>query len=73
MSCGVSHRGGLDPALIWLWRKLVATAPIIPLALETPYVMVAVLKKKKNNSQNGLLILLLGLISSEIKFIPWSG
>ena len=26
VSCGVGHRGGLDPALLWLW--LAAVAPI---------------------------------------------
>jgi len=27
----------LDPALLWLWRRPVATAPIQPLAWEPPY------------------------------------
>ena len=38
MSCGVGHRPGLDPELLWLWlwRRLVATAPIQPLAWEPP-------------------------------------
>ena len=36
MSCGVGHRRGSDPALLWLWRRLVATAPIGPLAWEPP-------------------------------------
>ena len=37
MSCGVGCRRGLDPALLWLWRRPVATAPIGPLAWEPPY------------------------------------
>ena len=37
MSCGVGCRRGSDLALLWLWRRLVATAPIRPLAWETPY------------------------------------
>ena len=37
MSCGVGHRRGSDPALLWLWRGPVATAPIQPLAWEPPY------------------------------------
>ena len=37
MSCGVGRRRGSDPALLWLWRKPVATAPIRPLAWEPPY------------------------------------
>ena len=32
MSCGVGHRRGSDPVLLWLWRRLVATALI-----ESPY------------------------------------
>ena len=28
MSCGVGCRCGLDPLLLWLWHRLVATAPI---------------------------------------------
>ena len=35
MSCGVGCRHGWDPAL--LWYRLVATAPIRPLAWEPPY------------------------------------
>ena len=37
MSCGVGRRHGSDPALLWLWRRLAATAPIRPLAWEPPY------------------------------------
>ena len=37
VSCGVGCRRGLDPALLWLWRRLVATALIQPLAWESPY------------------------------------
>ena len=34
-SCGVGHRHGSDPALLWLWPA--AAAPIGPLAWEPPY------------------------------------
>jgi len=37
VSCGVGRRRGSDPALLWLWRRPVATAPIQPLAWEPPY------------------------------------
>ena len=37
MSCGVGHRRGSDPVLLWLWRRLVAAAPIRPLAWEPLY------------------------------------
>ena len=37
MSCGVGRRRCSDPALLWLWCRPVATAPIGPLAWEPPY------------------------------------
>ena len=37
MSCGVGCRRGSDPALLCLWRRPGATAPIRPLAWEPPY------------------------------------
>ena len=39
MSCGVGCRLGSDPALLWPWCRLAATAPINPLAWEPPYAM----------------------------------
>ena len=50
MSCGVGHRRGLDPALLWLWRRLEATAPIRPLAWEPPYAVGVALKRKKKKN-----------------------
>ena len=50
MSCGVGCRCVADPALLWLWRRLAATAPIRPLAWELPYAMGAALKKQKNKN-----------------------
>ena len=50
MSCGVGCRRGLDPTLLWLWRRPVATAPTGPLAWEPPYAAGAAqetAKKKK--------------------------
>jgi len=47
MSCGVGHRCGSDLVLLWLWCRLVATAPIQPLAWETPYATGAALEKAK--------------------------
>ena len=37
VSCGVGCRCGLDPTLLWLWSRLVATALIRPLGWEPPY------------------------------------
>ena len=45
MSCGAGRRRGLDPPLLWLWRRPVATAPIGPLAWEPPYAAGAALEK----------------------------
>ena len=47
MSCGVGHRCGLDPMLLWLWRRLEAAAPIQTLAWEPPYATRVVLKRPK--------------------------
>ena len=47
MSCGVGHRRGSDPELLWLWCRPAATAPIQPLAWEHPYAVGAALEKAK--------------------------
>ena len=47
MSCGVGHRRGLDPELLWLWRRPAAAAPIQPLAWKLPYATDVFLKSKK--------------------------
>ena len=47
VSCGVGCRCGSDPALLWLWCRLAAAAPIQPLAWEPPYATGAALKKQK--------------------------
>ena len=57
MNCGVGCRCSSDPALLWLWRRPVAIAPIGPLAWEPPHTMGAAQemakkdkkKKKKDN------------------------
>ena len=41
-------RLGLDPTLLWLWRRLAATAPIRSLAWEPPYAMGTALEKAKS-------------------------
>ena len=47
MSCGLGCRHSLDLALLWLWHRPEATAPIRPLSWEPPYAMGAALKKNK--------------------------
>ena len=49
MSCGAGQRCGLDPALLWLWCRPAATAPVQPLAREIPYETGMALKKSKKN------------------------
>ena len=57
MSCGVGHRLGSDPALLWLWRRPVATAPIRPLAWEPPHAMGVAqeMAKRQKKICNGIL------------------
>ena len=43
----MGHRYGSDPALLWLWLRPVATAPIGPLAWEPSYAAGAALEKAK--------------------------
>ena len=51
MSCGVVHRCGLDPTLLWLWCRLVPAAPIGPLGWEPPYAMEVALEKAKKKKK----------------------
>ena len=37
VSCGVGRGLGSDPALLWLWRRQVAAAPVRPLAWKPPH------------------------------------
>ena len=51
MSCGVGHRHGSDPTLLWLWCRPAATAPNGPLAWEPLYATGAAVKSKKQASK----------------------
>ena len=54
MICDVGRRRGSDPALLWFWRRLAATAPIRPLAWESPYAAGAaqeMAKRQKNEKK----------------------
>ena len=51
MSRGIGGRRILDLALLWLWCRPVATAPIRPLAWEPPYAVGAALKRTKDNKK----------------------
>jgi len=56
LSCGVVCRCGSDPALLWLWSRREATAPIRPLAWEPPYAVGAAQEtaKKKKDKARGM-------------------
>ena len=49
MSCGVVRRRNSDPILLWLWRRLVATALIRPLSWEPPHAAGAAQEMAKIN------------------------
>jgi len=51
VSCGVGCRRGSDPALLWLWCRPVATAPIQPLAWEPPYAVGAAQRNSKKKKK----------------------
>ena len=59
VSCGIGHRRGSDPALLWLGCRPAATGPIRPLAWEPPYAVGAALekgkKKKKERERDDIL------------------
>ena len=43
----VGRRRGSDPALLWLWRRPAAAAPIRHLTWESPHATAAAFKNKK--------------------------
>ena len=56
MSCGIGHRCGLDPALLWLWDL------IQPLAWELPHATsVTITKAKKKKKKNRKLTEIMNL------------
>ena len=67
MSCGLGCRRSSDPALLWLWRRPAATAPIRPLAWEPPYAMGAALEKAKRQKQEEKIRFIAEINETEIK------
>ena len=63
MSYGVGCRRGLDPALLWLWHRHVATAPIRPLAWEPPSICCGSGPRKGKKRQKNKLIKLILLFT----------
>ena len=70
MSCGVGRRRGSDPVLLWLWHRLVATAPIGPLDWEPPYAAGAAQRnsKKTKKKRNELLTWAVGTFNHGLQF-----
>ena len=70
MSCGEGCRRGSDLALLWLWCRLAAVAPIGPLAWEPPYATGVALEKtkrdKKKEKENETQIFFLSLVMRTI-------
>ena len=48
----IGHRRSLDVALLWLWRRLAAVAPIQFLAWEFPYAAGVALEGKKKKKKH---------------------
>ena len=74
MSCGVGHRRGSDPALLWLWHRPTATAPIRSLAWEPPYAVGAAQEITHTKKERNFILLLpstdlLFLISYFLSFV----
>ena len=51
MSCDVGHRCSSYLALLWLWSRLAAVAPIRALVWEPPYAADVALKRKKKKRE----------------------
>ena len=62
MSYGAGRRHSLDPALLWLGHRPMATALIQPLAWEPPYAAGAALKIQKQQQQKTTV----GFMSKEL-------
>ena len=55
MSYGVGFRRGSDLALLWLWHRLAAVAPVRPLAWELPFAFCGPKKQKKKKKKKKII------------------
>ena len=62
-SWGVGGRRGLGPTLLRLWRRLVAAAPIRPLAWELPYAMGLGGEKKKKKTKACVILSIIRIVA----------
>ena len=70
MSCSVGRRLGLGLVLLWLWRRLEATALIRPLAWEPPYDAGAALKRQKKKKKKKKVWLPESDFEPHLSFLP---
>ena len=70
MSCGVGRRHSSDPALLWLWHRPAAMAPIGSLAWEPPYARKQPKKwqKDKKKKERNMYVLFLSTIPEDDQF-----
>ena len=61
VSCGIGHKDGSDPMLLWLWCRPAAVALIQPLAWEPPHAVGVALKRKKDEKKRKKLFSSLSL------------
>ena len=54
MSCGAGHRLISDMAVLWLWHRPAAIAPIQPLTWQLLYAVGTALKKKEKEKEKTL-------------------
>ena len=72
VSCGIGLRYDSDLALLWLWRRLAAVAPIRPLAWELPCAVGVALKKQNKQTSEILLRTIVTLFTCEIFIFIYS-
>ena len=72
MSWAVGRRYGSDLALLWLWCRPAAVAPIEPLAWEPSYAMGVAIKRKGKKKKDKLKTELLYKIAIQLLsiFVP---
>ena len=60
-------RCGSDPALLWLWCRLTAAAPVQPLAQELPFAAGVAVKRKKTKTKKTIKIMIAGYCLEHVK------
>ena len=72
VSCGIGRSCGSDPALLWLWCRPAAAAPIQSLAWEPPFAASVAPKKQKTKKElsNNLLFIFIYMYCS-LTIISW--